>query len=421
MDKLVIQGGISLAGELRIAGAKNAVLPILAASLLSTESVHIHNVPHLFDITTMVQLLSQMGAKLAIDEAQGVRVNAGQLDSFFAPYELVRKMRASILVLAPLLARHGEAMVSLPGGCAIGVRPIDLHLKVLEAMGASIHLESGYVKAKAKKGFQGAHFDFPFVSVGATETAIMAAVLAKGTTTLSNVAREPEINDLIHFLNSLGADICGVGSDCLTIQGVQQLSGGHYTVMPDRIEAGTYLSAVMMTQGRLKLKGVDLSVLQSTLDVFIKAGATLETGEDWIELTMSHRPRAVDIKTAPFPGFPTDMQAQLMAVNAIAEGESYVEEAIFENRFMHVQELCRMGADISLQGRTAHCRGVDKLFAAPVMATDLRASASLVLAALAAEGETEISRVYHIDRGYECIEEKLMQLGAKVKRVSSHE
>ncbi len=419
MGKLIISGGEPLHGEIRISGAKNSVLPILAASLLAGKPVEIGNVPHLNDVTTMMELLGQFGAKLTVDENLNIEVDPRPIHNYHAPYDLVRTMRASIVVLGPLLGRFGEAFVSLPGGCAIGSRPVDLHVRGLEAMGAEIVIENGYIKAKAPKGLHGATILFETVTVTGTENLMMAAVLAEGTTVLKNAAREPEVQDLANFLNVLGAKVSGAGTDTLTIEGVSELGGGQYRVVPDRIETGTYLIAAAITRGAIKTKNTKPELLEAVLQKLAETGADIQRGEDWISLDMHGRqPKAVNIKTAPFPGIPTDMQAQFTALNAVSSGTAVITETIFENRFMHVQELCRMGADIKVSGNTAICRGVSKLMAAPVMATDLRASASLVLAALIATGETIVNRIYHIDRGYECIEEKLMQLGARIARVS---
>ncbi len=414
----MITGGTPLKGEIRISGAKNSVLPILAGSLLSAAPVFISNVPHLNDVTTMMELLGQFGVKLTVDENLTIELDASSVSHYCAPYELVRTMRASILVLGPLLARFGEAEVSLPGGCAIGPRPVDLHIHGLEAMGAEISIENGYIKGSVKGRLKGAEIVLDTVTVTGTENLMMAAVLAKGRTVLKNAAREPEVQDLAQFLNTLGADIRGAGTDTIIIEGVAKLGGGSYTIVPDRIETATYLVAGAITRGRVKTKNTDPALLEAVLQKLEEAGAVIERGVDWISLDMQGRqPKAVDIKTAPFPGFPTDMQAQFTALNAVAFGTGVITETVFENRFMHVQELCRMGADITISNSTAICRGVPHLLAAPVMATDLRASASLVLAALIAEGETIVDRIYHIDRGYECIEEKLMQLGARIARI----
>lgn len=420
MDKLLINGGKALHGEVVISGAKNAALPIMAASLLANDHVTISNVPHLKDITTMMELLGQLGAHLIVDEKMNVQVNASQVNEFVAPYDLVKTMRASILVLGPMLARFGKADVSLPGGCAIGTRPVDLHLKALKAMGADITVQNGYIHARCKKGrLQGRRIMFDTVTVTGTENILMAAVLAEGVTTIKNAAREPEVVDLANFLIQMGAKISGAGTSTIEIEGVEGLSGGAYSVMADRIEAGTYLAAGALTRGHVTVKKVRPDTLLSQLCKFEEAGAELAIGEDWVSLNMHNkRPQAVNIATAPYPAFATDMQAQFMAMNSIAEGSSTVVETIFENRFMHVQELQRMGAQIQLNGNTAIINGVEKLTGAPVMATDLRASASLILAGLVAEGETTVERIYHVDRGYERIEEKLSLLGADIKRVS---
>jgi len=419
MDKLIITGGTRLDGEIRISGAKNAALPILAATLLADTPVTVGNLPHLHDITTMIELFGRMGVQPVIDEKLNVEVDASTITTLVAPYELVKTMRASILVLGPMVARFGEAEVALPGGCAIGSRPVDLHIRGLEAMGAKIDVEGGYIKAKAPEGgLRGAHFFFDIVSVTGTENIMMAAALAKGRSVLENAAREPEVVDLANFLNAMGAKVSGAGTDTITIDGVERLGGGRYNVMPDRIETGTYLVAAAATGGRVKLKDTDLTILEAVLAKLQEAGAEITSGKDWIELDMKgKRPRAVNLRTAPYPAFPTDMQAQFIALNAVAEGTGTVIETVFENRFMHVYEMNRMGAQILVEGNTAVVTGVPSLKGAPVMATDLRASASLVIAALVAEGETLIDRIYHIDRGYECIEEKLQQLGAKIRRV----
>jgi UDP-N-acetylglucosamine 1-carboxyvinyltransferase len=417
MDKLIINGGIPLHGEIRISGAKNAALPILASTLLASAPVTVRNVPHLHDITTSIELMGRMGVSVTVDEKLNVEIDPRTINSFVAPYELVRTMRASILVLGPLLARYGEADVSLPGGCAIGSRPVNLHLQGLRAMGADIEVEGGYIRARAKR-LKGAHFFMDIVTVTGTENLLMAATLADGTTVLENAAREPEVVDLAECLISMGARITGHGTDTITIEGVESLSGTEYSIMPDRIETGTYLIAAAITGGKIKLKDTNPRVLDAVLSKLREAGGKITCGEDWIELDMEgRRPRAVDIHTAPYPAFPTDMQAQFMAMNAIATGSGTVTETIFENRYMHVQELVRLGASIRVEGSVAIVTGVERLVGAPVMATDLRASACLVLAALAAEGETLVDRIYHIDRGYECIEEKLQQLGARIRRV----
>ena len=421
MDKLVIHGGKPLFGEVIISGAKNAALPIMAATLLASDNVTISNVPHLRDVTTMMELLGQLGARLTIDEKMNVQVDSSHVSECVAPYELVKTMRASILVLGPLLARFGKADVSLPGGCAIGTRPVDLHIKALKAMGAEISVKNGYIKARCKQGrLQGKEIIFDMVTVTGTENVMMAAALAAGKTTIKNAAREPEVVDLANFLIQMGAKISGAGTSTIEIDGVEALAGGNYAVMPDRIEAGTYLTAGAITRGKVTVTRVQPDYLQSMLSKFEEAGAELVLGPDWVSLDMHGlRPRAVNISTAPYPEFPTDMQAQFMALNSVAEGSSSITETIFENRFMHVQELQRMGAHIRLNGNTALITGGEKLTGAPVMATDLRASAGLILAALAAEGETHVERVYHVDRGYERIEEKLSQLGADIKRESS--
>jgi UDP-N-acetylglucosamine 1-carboxyvinyltransferase len=419
MEKLIIKGGIPLNGEIRISGAKNAALPILAATLLSGSPIQLTNIPHLQDVTTIVRLLGQIGVRVTLDERSGIEVDAANLDSFHAPYELVRTMRASVLVLGPLLSRFGKAEVSLPGGCAIGTRPVDQHLKGMQAMGAKMTIENGYIKAETDK-LRGATIVMDMITVTGTENLIMAAVLAEGQTIIHNAAREPEVEDLANFLNVLGAKIVGAGTPTIVIDGVEALSGGSYHVLPDRIETGTYLAAAAITRGKVKLKNTNPVLLESILLKLEETGAIIDTGHDWITLDMQNgRPRAVNINTAPYPAFPTDMQAQMMAVNAIGQGTGIITENVFENRFMHVQELQRMGANIALKGNSAICTGVDRLHGAPVMATDLRASASLVLAGLAAQGETSIDRIYHIDRGYECIEEKLAQLGAQIHRIPS--
>lgn len=420
MDKLQIQGGQKLVGELGVSGAKNAALPILAATLLTGEAVTLSKAPHLQDVTTMIELLATLGADVLVDERMNVQVAATQLTNLKAPYELVKTMRASFLVLGPLLARHGRAEVSLPGGCAIGSRPVDQHLKGLQAMGAMIEVVDGYVKAEAKQGLKGADIYMDLVTVGGTENLMMAACLAEGTTRLHNAACEPEIIDLGNFLAALGARISGHGTAEIIIDGVAELGGCRYQIMPDRIEAGTYLIAAAITQGSIKLVDLQPAALGVMLEKLQQVGATIDVGTDWVALDMhGRRPTAVDIETSPYPGFPTDMQAQFMALNAVAIGTATIRETIFENRFMHVHELNRLGANIELHGPSmAVVHGVDALKAAPVMATDLRASFSLVLAALAAEGTTMIDRIYHIDRGYETIEEKLQQIGANVRRVS---
>lgn len=419
MDKLMITGGTALSGELRISGAKNAALPILAATLLSDRPVSVGNVPHLLDITTTLELLGRMGVGLTVDEKLNVEVDTGPIQSFMAPYDLVKTMRASILVLGPLLTRFGRAEVSLPGGCAIGGRPVNLHLQGLAQMGAEINVRNGYIHASCKR-LKAARLVLDLVTVTGTENLMMAAALAEGTTVIENAAREPEVVDLARFLNMMGAKIHGAGTDILEIEGVESLSPKEesYRVMPDRIEAGTYLVAAAMTGGRVKLKDVRSDIMDAVLQKLKEAGADITLGEDTIELDMGgRRPTSVSLRTAPYPAFPTDMQAQFMALNAVADGVGVITETIFENRFMHVQEMQRMGADITVESNTAIVRGKPALNGAPVMATDLRASASLVLAALVAEGQTVVDRIYHIDRGYECIEEKLAQLGAEIRRV----
>lgn len=419
MDKHIITGDTPLFGEVRISGAKNSVLPILAACLLSDQPITIKNVPHLNDVTTMMKLLGQMGVEFTISEGLTIDVNAGQVNNPVAPYDLVRTMRASIVVLGPLLSKFGHATVSLPGGCAIGSRPVDFHVNGLIKMGADITVENGYIQAQVKGRLKGTHLSFDIVSVTGTENLMMAAVLAEGTTTIENAACEPEVEDLANFLNTLGAKITGQGTKTITIEGVERLTAGTYTVLPDRIETGTFLVAAAMTRGRITTKATRANILQSVLDKLVEAGANITTGEDWITLDMQgKRPKAVDICTEPYPGIPTDMQAQFMAMNAIAEGTGIITETVFENRFMHAHELRRMGANIQLHGNVATIEGVPEITGAPVMATDLRASASLVLAGLVAKGTTIIDRIYHIDRGYECIEEKLSQLGALIKRTS---
>ena len=417
MDKLAITGGAQLEGSVTISGAKNATLPILAATLLTDEPVCISNVPHLQDVTTTIELLGRMGAKVTVHEQMEIEVDAAEITERQAPYDLVKTMRASILVLGPLLGRFGEADVSLPGGCAIGARPIDVHVKGLQAMGANVDIIDGYIRARAQR-LHGAHIVMGAVSVTGTENLLMAAVLAEGETILENAAKEPEVEDLAEFLISMGASISGAGSSKMTVRGVERLHGTNYRVQPDRIEAGTFLVAAAITGGHLRLKKVNPSHLENVLQKLQQAGASIEIGDDWIELDMRGRElKSVDISTEVYPGFPTDMQAQFVVLDAVANGAAAVTENIFENRFMHIPELQRMGANISLSGNTAVVRGVNQLKAAPVMATDLRASASLVLAGLVAEGETIVDRIYHIDRGYECIEEKLRQIGAQIRRL----
>ena len=417
MDKLIIRGGNPLHGEVRIAGAKNAALPILAATLLADGPMTVSNVPHLNDITTTMELLGGMGVYLVVDEKMNIGSDTNTIKHFHAPYELVKTMRASILVLGPLLARFGQADVSLPGGCAIGSRPVNLHIDGLRAMGADIKVENGYIRARCKR-LHGARIVMDLVTVTGTENLMMAAALANGTTLIENAAREPEVVDLANCLNKMGARISGAGSPMITIEGVDRLNGAHYKVMPDRIETGTFLVAAAMTRGHIKVRDTQPDLIDAVLQKLREAGAEIETGEDWISLDMhGRRPRAVDVHTAPYPAFPTDMQAQFTALNTIAEGVGVITETIFENRFMHVQELQRMGAKIRLEGNTAICTGVRQLTGAPVMATDLRASASLVLAGLVAEGETLVDRIYHIDRGYQIIEEKLAGLGGEIHRL----
>lgn len=417
MDKLIIRGSGPLNGSIRISGAKNSALPIMMSALLADEPLTVCNIPHLHDITTTMELLGGMGVDLMVDEHLSVELDATTIREFYAPYEMVKTMRASILVLGPLLARYGQANVSLPGGCAIGTRPVDEHIRALQAMGAEIEVEGGYIRARADR-LKGAHLVMEMVTVTGTENIMMAATLAKGTTIIDNAAREPEVVDLANCLNHMGAQVSGAGTDTIVIDGVDSLSGGTYTVLPDRIETGTFLVGAAISGGRVTLKDTRPDILEVVLLKLEEAGAEIDTGKDWITLDMKgKRPKAVNIRTAPYPAFPTDMQAQFTVLNAIAEGTATITETVFENRFMHVPELQRMGADLTLAGNTTVCTGVEKLVAAPVMATDLRASASLVLAGLVAEGETIVDRIYHIDRGYECIEEKLAQLGAHIRRV----
>ncbi|MGI9265298.1 MAG: UDP-N-acetylglucosamine 1-carboxyvinyltransferase [Gammaproteobacteria bacterium] len=418
MDKLAITGGATLKGDVTISGAKNAALPILAATLLADEPMTIGNVPHLRDVTTTIELLGRMGVGVMVDERMKIEVDPTTINEFAAPYELVKTMRASILVLGPLVARYGKADVSLPGGCAIGARPVNLHVAGLEAMGADIRIEDGYIKARSGR-LQGARIVLETVTVTGTENLMMAATLADGETVIENAAREPEVIDLAECLVAMGAKIEGAGTDTITITGVDRLGGARYEVLPDRIETGTFLVAAAITSGRVRARRTRPDNLDAVLAKLEEAGARITTGEDWIELDMEgRRPRSVDIRTSPYPGFPTDMQAQFTALNTVAEGVGTITETVFENRFMHVLEMQRLGADIRLEGNTAIIHGVESLTAAPVMATDLRASASLVLEGLVAEGETLVERIYHIDRGYECIEEKLGQLGASIRRVS---
>ncbi len=412
----MIRGGVPLQGEIRISGAKNAALPILCATLLADGPVILSNVPHLHDVTTTMELLGRMGVELMIDERMRVEVNATTIRDFCAPYELVKTMRASILVLGPLVARYGRAEVSLPGGCAIGTRPVDLHIRGLQALGAEISVENGYIKAHAKR-LRGTKICLDLVTVTGTENIMMAATLAEGTTVIENAAREPEVTDLAHCLIAMGARITGHGTDTITIEGVERLHGAQHRVLPDRIESGTYLVGAAMTGGKIRLKDTQPGLLDAVLEKLREAGADIATGDDWITLDMhGQRPRAVHVRTSPYPAFPTDMQAQFTALNVVADGVGMVTETVFENRFMHVLELQRMGAQIRVEGNTAICTGVKRITGAPVMATDLRASASLVLAGLVADGETIVDRIYHIDRGYERIEEKLATLGAQIQR-----
>lgn len=419
MDKLLIRGNGPLSGETRISGAKNSALKLLAASLLAETPLTIKNLPHLQDVTTMMELLGCMGVKVTLSEDMSVTFDATDIHNQVAPYSLVKTMRASIVVLGPLLARFGRADVSLPGGCAIGTRPVDLHLKAMEALGATITVEEGYIKARVDGRLKGARIFFDKVTVGGTENALMAATLAEGTTVIENAAREPEIVDLVECLRTMGANITGEGTDTLTIEGVEALHGGTHRVTPDRIETGTFLVAGAISRGRVKLNETEPAHLEPVIAKLREAGAEVTVGDDWIELNMhGKRPKAVDITTAPHPAFPTDMQAQFCVLNALAEGTGTVEETVFENRFMHISELQRMGANCKISGNTVVITGVERLQGAPVMATDLRASASLVMAGLMADGETLVDRVYHIDRGYECIEEKLAQLGGPITRLS---
>ena len=418
MDKLQIRGGVPLDGEVRISGAKNATLPILAGALLADGPVTIGNVPHLNDVTTMIELLGRLGASVTVNERLRIEVDPRTVRATFAPYELVKTMRASILVLGPLVARYGSADVSLPGGCAIGTRPVNIHVAGLQAMGADVHIEGGYIKARSGR-LKGARIVLETVTVTGTENLMMAAALADGRTVLENAAREPEVVDLASFLVAMGAKIAGAGTDTITIEGVESLHGAEYDVLPDRIEAGTYLVAGAITGGRVRVRNAQPEHLDAVLGKLGEAGAAVARGDSWIEVDMrGRRLRSVDIRTAPHPGFPTDMQAQFAALNTVAEGVGTIIETIFENRFMHMLEMRRMGAEIRLEGNTAIIKGVPRLTAAPVMATDLRASASLVLAGLVAEGTTDVERIYHIDRGYECIEEKLQGLGAQIRRMA---
>ena len=418
MDKLVIEGGPRLDGEVWISGAKNSALPILAATLVASEPVTICNLPHLHDITTMLELLRRMGVELTVGDKMSVELDPTTITEFTAPYDLVKTMRASILVLGPLLARHGRAQVSLPGGCAIGSRPVDLHLRGLEAMGAHIDVMDGYIDARVDGRLKGATVFFDTVTVTGTENILSAAVLADGETIIENAAREPEVVDLANCLIAMGAKISGAGTDTIRVQGVETLKGCTHSVMPDRIETGTYLVAGAITSGRVRTRNTRGDILEAVLKKLEEAGAKITQGDDWIELDMEgRRPKAVNVTTAPYPAFPTDMQAQFAALNSIAEGVGRIKETVFENRFMHIQEMIRLGMKVVVDGNTATIEGVENLKAAPVMATDLRASASLVLTGLVAEGETPVERIYHIDRGYECIEEKMQSLGAKIRRV----
>ncbi|MDG2141379.1 MAG: UDP-N-acetylglucosamine 1-carboxyvinyltransferase [Gammaproteobacteria bacterium] len=420
MDKLIINGGIRLNGEIRIAGAKNSALPIMAATLLTHEVVQICNLPHLYDITTMLELLGCMGVQPIVDEKLNVEVNSSTIKHFSAPYELVKTMRASILVLGPLLARYGQAEVALPGGCAIGSRPVNLHIRGLQAMGADIAVEDGYIKAKVIGKLKGANIFMDLVTVTGTENIMMAATLAEGRTVIENAAREPEVVDLANCLIKMGANITGQGTDTIVVTGVRNLRGCSYSVMPDRIETGTYLIAAAATRGRIKVKDTNPEILEAVLHKLEQIGAEIKVGDDWIELDMhGERPKAVSLRTAPYPAFPTDMQAQFTALNSVADGTGSITETVFENRFMHVHEMNRMGALIRVEGNTVIVDGVPALKGAPVMATDLRASASLIIAGLVSENETSVDRIYHIDRGYECIEEKLQLLGARIRRVPS--
>jgi UDP-N-acetylglucosamine 1-carboxyvinyltransferase len=421
LDKLVIQGGQQLNGEIRIAGAKNSALPIMAAALLTPDVVAIGNLPHLYDITTMLELLGCMGVESMVGEKLNVEINSSTIRKFNAPYELVKTMRASILVLGPMLSHYGEAEVALPGGCAIGSRPVNLHLAALKKMGAEIEVDSGYIKAHTRgKRLKGVNILMDVVTVTGTENVMMAATLAEGQTVIENAAREPEVVDLARCLRAMGADITGEGTSTIVINGVDKLHGCQYSVMPDRIETGTYLIAAAATRGRIKVKDTWPNILDAVLNKLEEAGAEIDVGENWISLDMKgRRPRAVSLTTAPYPAFPTDMQAQFTALNAVSEGSGSITETVFENRFMHIHEMNRMGADLRVEGNTVIFRGVPKLKGAPVMATDLRASASLIIAGLVSENETVVDRIYHIDRGYECIEEKLQLLGAKIRRLPS--
>ncbi|MDG2174957.1 MAG: UDP-N-acetylglucosamine 1-carboxyvinyltransferase [Gammaproteobacteria bacterium] len=420
MDKLEIHGGIPLKGEIRIAGAKNSALPIMASALLTTDTVKVDNLPHLYDITTMLELLGCMGVESIVGEKLSVEICSEPIRHYRAPYDLVKTMRASILVLGPMLAHYGRAEVALPGGCAIGSRPVNLHLSALQRMGADINVGKGYIEARIKGRLKGAHIFMDLVTVTGTENVMMAATLADGQTIIENAAREPEVVDLANCLRAMGADIAGEGTDTITINGVKELHGCEYAVMPDRIETGTYLIAVAATRGKIKVKDTRPSILEAVLSKLEEAGAHIELGEDWISLDMKgNQPKAVSLTTAPYPAFPTDMQAQFTALNAVSEGTGLITETVFENRFMHVQEMNRMGADMKVEGNTVLVNGKQILQGAPVMATDLRASASLIIAGLMSENQTTVDRIYHIDRGYECIEEKLQLLGARIKRLPS--
>jgi len=420
LDKLEIHGGVPLSGEIRIAGAKNSALPIMASTLLTKDTVKVGNLPHLYDITTMLELLGCMGVESIVGEKLGVEICSEPIRHFSAPYDLVKTMRASILVLGPMLAHYGQAEVALPGGCAIGSRPVNLHLSALKKMGADINVENGYIEARSNGRLKGAHIFMDLVTVTGTENVMMAATLADGQTIIENAAREPEVVDLANCLKAMGAKILGEGTDTITINGVKELRGCEYSVMPDRIETGTYLIAAAATRGKIKVKDTRPSILESVLSKLEEAGAQIQLGEDWISLDMKgNQPRAVSLTTAPYPAFPTDMQAQFTALNAVAEGSGLITETVFENRFMHVHEMNRMGADLKVEGNTVLVKGKDILQGAPVMATDLRASASLIIAGLMSENQTTVDRIYHIDRGYECIEEKLQLLGAKIKRLPS--
>ena len=416
MDRLLIQGGVPLRGEIRVSGAKNAALPILCAAILTPDTLRVSNVPHLRDVTTTLSLLAQMGMEVSLDEKLGVGLCAANLHNRVAPYDLVKTMRASVLVLGPLVARFGEARVSLPGGCAIGLRPVDQHIKGLQAMGAQIDIEHGYMLARAQR-LKSARIVMDLVTVTGTENIMMAATLAEGKTIIENAAREPEVVDLANCLNAMGARISGYGTDVITVEGVDRLHGCSYSVMPDRIETGTFLVAAAATGGEVRLKHTRPDVLDAVVAKLTDCGVHIEQGEDWLSVKSNGGLKSVSVRTAPYPAFPTDMQAQFMALNTVAYGTSVITETVFENRFMHVQELRRLGADVEVEGNTAIVKGVRGLSGANVMATDLRASACLVVAGLVAEGETLVDRIYHLDRGYECIEEKLSQLGARIRRV----